>query len=68
MEVSVEGGRSGMLGFTIIWIGQMLSLRGTTMTGFALTIWAWQQTGQATALLLTNAISLKFAINGLMST
>jgi MFS family permease len=52
MEVSVEGGRSGMLGFTIIWIGQMLSLLGTTMTGFALTIWAWQQTGQATALAL----------------
>jgi len=41
-----------MLGFTIIWIGQMLSLLGTTMTGFALTIWAWQQTGQATALAL----------------
>lgn len=52
MEVSVEGGRSGMFGFTIIWIGQMLSLLGTTMTGFALTIWAWQQTGQATALAL----------------
>jgi len=41
-----------MFGFTIIWIGQMLSLLGTTMTGFALTIWAWQQTGQATALAL----------------
>jgi len=52
MDASVEGGRSGMLGFTIIWVGQMLSLLGTTMTGFALTIWAWQQTGQATALAL----------------
>jgi len=39
-----------MLGFTVVWIGQMLSLLGTTMTGFALTIWAWQVTGQATAL------------------
>lgn len=30
----------------------MLSLLGTAMTGFALTIWAWQATGQATALAL----------------
>jgi MFS family permease len=41
-----------MLGFTIVWVGQMLSLLGTSMTGFALTIWAWQKTGQATALAL----------------
>lgn len=45
-------GKTGMLGFTIIWIGQMFSLLGTTMTGFALTIWAWHITGQATALAL----------------
>ena len=43
---------TGMLGFTIIWIGQVVSLQGTAMTGFALTIWAWQITGQATALAL----------------
>jgi len=42
----------GMLGFTIIWVGQMLSLMGTSMTGFALTIWAWEATGQAAALAL----------------
>lgn len=41
-----------MLGFTIIWIGQVVSLQGTAMTGFALTIWAWQTTQQATALAL----------------
>jgi len=41
-----------MLAFTIIWIGQVISLLGTAMTGFALTIWAWQITGQATALAL----------------
>jgi predicted MFS family arabinose efflux permease len=41
-----------MLGFTIIWIGQVVSLQGTAMTGFALTIWAWQITQQATALAL----------------
>ncbi|MGD8564761.1 MAG: MFS transporter [Candidatus Bathyarchaeota archaeon] len=43
---------SGMFGFTIIWIGQLISLLGTAMTGFALTIWAWQITGKATALAL----------------
>ena len=41
-----------MTGFTIVWIGQVVSLLGTAMTGFALTIWAWQETGQATALAL----------------
>jgi len=43
---------TGMLGFTIIWIGQVVSLQGTAMTAFALTIWAWQITQQATALAL----------------
>lgn len=42
----------GMVAFTIIWIGQVVSLLGTTMTNFALAIWAWQITGQATALAL----------------
>ena len=48
---------TGMLAFTIIWIGQMFSLLGTSMTGFALTIWAWQITGQATALALVGFFS-----------
>jgi MFS family permease len=43
---------TGMLGFTVIWVGQLFSLLGTQMTGFAITIWAWQITGQATALAL----------------
>ena len=41
-----------MTGFTIVWLGQVVSLLGTAMTGFALTIWAWQVTEQATALAL----------------
>lgn len=40
----------GMRAFTLIWAGQVLSLIGSSMTGFALTIWAWKMTGQATAL------------------
>jgi MFS family permease len=43
---------TGMRGFTIIWFGQLISLLGTGMTQFALTIWAWQATGEATALAL----------------
>ncbi len=43
---------TGMRGFTIIWIGQLISLLGTGMTQFSLTIWAWQTTGVATALAL----------------
>ena len=42
----------GMRGFTIIWFGQLISLTGTNMTRFALTIWAYQMTGSATALAL----------------
>jgi len=40
----------GMRGFTVVWAGQFVSLLGTRMTNFALTIWAWQVTGQATTL------------------
>ncbi len=43
---------SGMPGFLIVWIGQVISLLGTNMTGFALTIWAYEVTGSATALAL----------------
>lgn len=41
-----------MPAFTIVWFGQMVSFLGTGMTRFALTIWAWQITGSATALAL----------------
>ena len=43
---------SGMKGFTIVWAGQVISLLGTTMSNFALTIWAYEVTGKATALAL----------------
>jgi MFS family permease len=41
-----------MFGFSVVWIGQIFSLLGTSMTGFAMTIWAYEITGQATALAL----------------
>ena len=43
---------SGMIGFTVVWVGQLVSLLGTSMTNFALTIWAFEQTGRATDLAL----------------
>ncbi|MBE9117325.1 MFS transporter [Lusitaniella coriacea LEGE 07157] len=36
--------------FLIIWLGQFASLLGSEMTNFAITIWAWEVTGQATPL------------------
>ena len=56
---------SGMRGFTVVWIGQLISLLGTGMTRFALTIWAWQVTGEATALALVGFFT--FAPTILMS-
>jgi MFS family permease len=41
-----------MAGFSVVWLGQVVSVLGTGMTQFGLTIWAWQVTGQATALAL----------------
>ncbi len=42
----------GMVGFTVVWLGQVISLMGSAMTQFALTIWIYQETGQATSLAL----------------
>jgi MFS family permease len=39
-----------MRSFTILWLGQMLSLIGSAMTWFAFTIWVWEITGKASAL------------------
>jgi MFS transporter, DHA3 family, macrolide efflux protein len=43
---------TGMKAFTIVWVGQFVSLLGTGMLRFAITLWAWELTGQATALAL----------------
>ncbi|MFN8412492.1 MAG: MFS transporter [Anaerolineales bacterium] len=41
---------TGMFGFTIVWIGQIVSVLATQMSTFALTIWVFEKTGSATAL------------------
>lgn len=42
----------GMRGFGLLWSGQLISALGTSLTSFAITIWAFQETGQATTLAL----------------
>lgn len=42
----------GMTAFLVVWIGQMVSILASRMSNFALTIWAYQMTGSATALAL----------------
>lgn len=43
--------------FLIIWLGQFASLLGSEMTNFAITIWAWEVTGQATPLSFILAVT-----------
>ncbi len=38
--------------FFLLWLSQLFSIFGTAMTRFAVTIWAYQQTGKATTLAL----------------
>ena len=53
IEAVLAGRRpAGMSAFIVIWIGQFVSLVGTGMTRFAITIFAWQVTGEVTALAL----------------
>ena len=42
----------GMRAFSVVWLGQLVSMLGTGMTSFALSVWAWQETGSATAMSL----------------
>ena len=44
--------------FVLIWFGQLVSTIGTYMSEFALTLWAWELTGSATALALVGFFSL----------
>lgn len=50
MRASRPRGPSGLAGFAVVWLGQFMSLLGSGMTGFAITIWAYELTGRASAL------------------
>ena len=41
---------SGMAGFIVVWIGQIISILASGMSGFGLSIWMFQQTKSATAM------------------
>lgn len=43
---------TGMPGFAVVWLGQMISVLASAMSQFALTIWIFQATQSATALAL----------------
>ena len=43
--------------FIIIWIGQLISTIGSGLTGFALSIWMYQETGQAAPFVYTALFS-----------
>ncbi len=49
---------TGMTAFTIVWAGQLVSVLASSMTQFALTIWAYQETGSALALGAVNTFFL----------
>ncbi|MEM8862574.1 MAG: MFS transporter, partial [Chloroflexota bacterium] len=49
---------TGMKAFWIVWIGQLVSLISTSMVNFGLTIWAYEETGLATALALVGVFMM----------
>ena len=53
----------GMRIFTLIWLGQVVSLIGSGLTGFALGVWVYKQTGSATQF---TWISLSTLLPGLL--
>ena len=57
MKMNIRSLSPGMRVFLVIWAGQLVSLLGTGMTRFALLIWAYQQTGEATTVALLGFFS-----------
>ncbi|MBI4731899.1 MAG: MFS transporter [Chloroflexi bacterium] len=64
MNVSSSSKRpSGMFGLTIVLAGQAVSILASSMTGFSLAIWVFQQTSSATSLgIMTSAFTLPYLL------
>ena len=45
--------------FLVVWAGQLVSVTGTTLTGFGLQVWVYLETGSVTRLAL---VSLAYAL------
>jgi DHA3 family macrolide efflux protein-like MFS transporter len=48
----------GMRDYLVVWLGQTISVLGTSMTTFAMTIWAWEQSGRVAPLAFIIAAGL----------
>jgi MFS family permease len=48
----------GMRAFYVLWSGQFVSIFGSAMTSFAITLWAWDFSQSATTLVLVGLASL----------
>ena len=44
--------------FLVVWLGQLVSLTGSQLTGFALGVWVYQQTGSATQFALISVATV----------
>ena len=53
----------GMRTFAIVWVGQVVSMLGSQLTGFGIAIWTFQQTGSVTQLSL---VMLAVAVPGIL--
>src|SRR5512142_1703976 len=54
---------SGMVGLTIVLVGQAISILASSMTGFALSIWVFRQTNSATSLgIMQTAFTLPYLL------
>lgn len=52
-QQTAEIGPANMNKFLVIWLGQVISMLGSGLTAFALGVWIFQKTGQATPFALT---------------
>ncbi len=50
MEETSTKRPTGMFGFTIVWLGQIISVLASSMSQFALSIWMYDQTKSALAM------------------
>lgn len=46
----------GLTKFATIWIGQTISIIGSSMSGYALMFWVWNETGTATSMVLMTCV------------
>ena len=53
LDSKAEAAPQGIKTFLVIWVGQLVSMLGSGLTSFALGVWIFDQTGEATPFALT---------------